>query len=378
MKATPTPRHRAAAGAGAGRRAGARGRGRSLPRSSATVRDLPRSTSASAGRRQHSDPALLPFSLLREGNLNLDEFTWERGRSAAACRTTCTTTAAHIYSVTTIATALVVTPLYVLPAWWLSHRRARLRRRAARACSAWRWSASPRRCITALSASGCSSHRLRRLTTRRWAHRADARSTRLGTSTWSISSQALVGRTAWPSSVWPSCAHPARAGALDGRAGSAPGSPPAVMIANRPQTVDLRRPSAFLVRRRAHRRARRSRFAALSALLGVAAADRLQPRRSSARARRATAASTRFDGSILVGACRIADQPQPRPARLHADHGVRACGRGAGVARARAAVAALAERRRSRCTCSCTRALQEWWAGYTYGPRYFTDRACRR
>ena len=35
------------------------------------------------GRRQHSRPGVLPFSLLREGNLNLDEFTWERSARGA-------------------------------------------------------------------------------------------------------------------------------------------------------------------------------------------------------------------------------------------------------------------------------------------------------
>src|SRR5262245_40062100 len=62
---------------------------------------------------------LLPFSLLREGNLNLDEFTWERnvqGRLPYYVHQP----GPHIYSVSTIATSLVIAPLYVLPAWYLS------------------------------------------------------------------------------------------------------------------------------------------------------------------------------------------------------------------------------------------------------------------
>ena len=63
----------------------------------------------------------LPFSLLREGNLNLDEFTWERNLRGDLPYYVHYHDG-HIYSVSTVATALVVTPLYVLPAWWLSHR----------------------------------------------------------------------------------------------------------------------------------------------------------------------------------------------------------------------------------------------------------------
>ena len=63
---------------------------------------------------------VLPFSILREGNLDLNEFTWERtraGRLPYYLRGTGT----HLYSMSTIATPLAVTPLYVVPAWILSH-----------------------------------------------------------------------------------------------------------------------------------------------------------------------------------------------------------------------------------------------------------------
>ena len=62
---------------------------------------------------------VLPFSILREGNLNLDEFTWSP-RSDGRLPYYVRRGGEHLYSVSTIGTALVVTPLYVLTAWWLA------------------------------------------------------------------------------------------------------------------------------------------------------------------------------------------------------------------------------------------------------------------
>jgi hypothetical protein len=132
---------------------------------------------------------VLPFSILREGNLDLDEFTWSPRLDGRLPYYVCRS-GEHIYSVSTIGTALVVTPLYVLPAWWLAANgvgyddvRARVvivvMERIAAAL------------LTVLSAAVLFMV-LRRLTTHRWAL-ALTFIYALGTSTWSISSQAL-----WP------------------------------------------------------------------------------------------------------------------------------------------------------------------------------------
>ena len=51
-----------------------------------------------------------------------------------------------MYSVSTIGTALVVTPLYVLPAWWLAANGIGYDDVRARVVDGRRWSASPPRC----------------------------------------------------------------------------------------------------------------------------------------------------------------------------------------------------------------------------------------
>lgn len=60
---------------------------------------------------------LLPFSILREGNLNLDEFGWlwsERLPYYVRISD------GHLYSGTTVALPLALLPLYALPTWYLS------------------------------------------------------------------------------------------------------------------------------------------------------------------------------------------------------------------------------------------------------------------
>jgi hypothetical protein len=134
---------------------------------------------------------VLPFSILREGNLDLNEFTWAKtprrawpyyihGQGPAENR--------RFFSVSSIATAIVVTPLYVLPTAWLAWNDIPYVDARARAvtvlmeklCAAM---------LTALSASVLFLA-LCRLTTERWAL-ALTLIYALGTSTWSISSQAL-------------------------------------------------------------------------------------------------------------------------------------------------------------------------------------------
>ncbi len=133
----------------------------------------------------------LPFSILREGDLDLDEFTWtslpERpwpyyihAQGSEGDR--------RFFSVSSIATSVVVTPLYILPTLWLA------------------WNDIPyvdsRACVIAVVMEKLAAALLAALsatvlflalcalTTETWAL-ALALLYALGTSTWSISSQAL-------------------------------------------------------------------------------------------------------------------------------------------------------------------------------------------
>lgn len=61
---------------------------------------------------------LLPFSILIEGNLDLDEFAWVRpsDRTPHYLRKRSN----HLYSGTTVALPILITPMYAVPAWLLS------------------------------------------------------------------------------------------------------------------------------------------------------------------------------------------------------------------------------------------------------------------
>jgi len=132
---------------------------------------------------------LLPFSILRQGNLDLDEFSWER-TPAGALPYYLVQVGEHIYSRSMIATSLVVTPLYVVPAWLLSAHHISyddVRARVAIVVME-RFSAA---FLVALSAALLFVALCRLLEWR--GALALALVYALGTSTWSISSQAL-----WP------------------------------------------------------------------------------------------------------------------------------------------------------------------------------------
>jgi hypothetical protein len=138
----------------------------------------------------------LPFSILLEGDVDLDEFAWEPlpdGREPYYVRFR----GGHVYSASSLATPLVVTPLYVVPAWVISHYgigyddvRVRLVMVIMERVSA--------ATLSALSAS-LLFLALSRLTTRRWAL-ALTFTYALGTTTWAISSQAL-----WPHALAELC-----------------------------------------------------------------------------------------------------------------------------------------------------------------------------
>lgn len=305
----------------------------------------------------------LPFSLLREGNLDLDEFSWERSERGTLPYFV-HAHGGHIYSVTPIATAIVATPLYVLPAWWLAHAhidyddvRARVLEVVMERVTA--------AALTALSAVVVFLV-LRCLTTSRWAV-ALTLLYGIGTSAWSISSQALWAHalaqlTLALLSLILIAPVPSR------RALLAAGAVAAVSVANRPQTAVLAAlVLLFLV---VHQRWRALYYAALPAIAGLGLAvynyaifntalggygslghfnGSLGEGLSGllASPNRGLLVFTPIMGFALWGAVRVWRVPAPPWLRwlsvvllLH--------------------VLVYAT-------------FKEWWAGYTYGPRYFSD-----
>ncbi len=177
---------------------------------------------------------VLPFSILREGNVDLNEFSWavhpERPypyyiRAAGSRKDR------RYYSVSPIATSLVVTPLYVLPAAWLAWNDVDYSDTRARVVFVLmeRLSAAV---LTALSAL-VLNFVLCRLTTERWAL-ALTLLYALGTSTFSISSQALwshaLAQLCLVSLCWLFIDRP-----LTARTMLAAGLVCLLMVANRPQ-----------------------------------------------------------------------------------------------------------------------------------------------
>jgi len=306
---------------------------------------------------------LLPFSVLREGNLDLDEFTWRRGPTARLPYYV-HKPGAHIYSVSTVATALVVTPLYILPAWWLaSHGISYDDVRARVVIAAMeRLAAST---LTALSAALLFVV-LRRLTTWRWAL-ALAGVYGLGTSSWTISSQALwahalselclVGLSAVLLSAAPSRTALAVAGLIA-----------AVMVANRPQMIVFAAPALLFVW--AHHRRQVLAFAALPAVIGAlliaynhAIFHTLAGGYGDLRS---------FDGPLLEGLAGLVVSPNRgllvyTPIMIFGLWGAVQVWRVEAPAWLRWMAVGLVLH------VLVYGKFREWWAGYTYGPRYFTD-----
>lgn len=306
---------------------------------------------------------LLPFSVLREGNLNLDEFSWERRRDGHLPYYV-VQVGDHIYSVSTIATALVVTPLYVLPAWWLAaHRidyddvRARVLMVAMERIAA--------ATLTALSASLLFVV-LRRLTTWRWAL-ALTLVYALGTSTWSISSQALWAHGLSELCLVILCAL-LLAPAPSGAAHAAAGLTAAVMVANRPQMVVFAALALCFVcvRHRRHVLA----FAAVPALVGVLVLA--YNRAVFGGITGGYGGFGHFDAPLLEGAAGLLVSPNRglliyTPIMLFGFWGAVQVWRVAAPAWLRwLSVGVLLH-------VLVYAKFKEWWGGYTYGPRYFTD-----
>lgn len=305
----------------------------------------------------------LPFSLLREGNLDLDEFTWERDERGALPYFV-HYHGGHIYSVTPVATALVVSPLYLLPAWWLAHERIGYDDVRARALEVVmeRLAAA---ILTALSAAVLLLALLR-LTTWRWAL-ALTLLYGLGTSSWSISSQALWAHALAQLTLALLCLlliapAPSRL-ALVGAGAAA-----AVSVANRPQTAVLA--GLVLLFLLAHQRWRALWYAALPALAGVALAIYNHAIFNTVLGGYGSLAP--FSGALPEGVAGLLVSPNRgllvfTPIMAFALWGAVRVWRLAVPPWLRWLSVALLLH------VLVYARFREWWAGYTYGPRYFSD-----
>lgn len=306
---------------------------------------------------------VLPFSILREGNLDLNEFTWDRTRSGRLpyyLRGTGT----HLYSVSPIVTPIVVTPLYVVPAWLLSHYdipyddvRARVLIVVMERLSA--------AILTALSALVVFLT-LDRLVSRRWAI-ALTLVYGLGTSVWSISSQAL-----WPHALaalalsvlcWVFLT-PGRGSLSFTLAGLAA----ALAVGNRPPMIVFAALAAFSVWR--SHRAHLVAFAVVPALGGAALlAYNLSVFHAVAGGYMRL---NQFSPTVLEGIAGLLVSPNRglliyTPVMIFAFWGAVRVWRDRAPEWMRLLVIGLGAH------VLIYGAFGEWWAGYTFGPRYFCD-----
>ncbi len=177
---------------------------------------------------------VLPFSILREGNLDLNEFTWAstpkrawpyyiHGQGPEGER--------RYFSVSSIATSIVITPLYILPSAWLAWNDVPYVDSRARAIMVLMEKLSAA-ILTALSAA-VMFLALGRLTSER-AALALTLVYALGTSTWAISSQALWAHALGELCLALLCAVLASGGSGFGRLIAA-GLVCILMVWNRPQ-----------------------------------------------------------------------------------------------------------------------------------------------
>lgn len=306
---------------------------------------------------------VLPFSVLREGNLNLDEFTWGR-RSDGQLPYYVHQWGEHIYAVSTIGTALAITPLYILPAWWvdanaLDYDDVRVR---VLFVVMERISAA---LLTALSATVLFVV-LSRLATRRWAV-ALTLVYGLGTSTWSIASQAL-----WPHALSELCLILLTAILLRPApsrwAWVTAGVIIAVMLANRPQMVVFAAPAVLYVFLE-HRR----HLLEMIALPAAAGALVIAYNRSRfASLTGGYGGFEHFSGSLPDGVLGLLVSPNRglfiyTPIMLFAAVGAVRVWRAAAPSWVRWLTIGVGLH------LLLYAQFNEWWAGYAYGPRYFTD-----
>lgn len=175
---------------------------------------------------------LLPFSILREGNLNLDEFKWLWAKRLPYYVRISGT---HIYSGTTVALPLLLLPLYAVPNWYLSAAGIGYDDVRARVVIV----VMERLCATLLTtlAAMLLYRVLCRLVSWRWAL-ALTLIYALGSNTWVIASQAL-----WPHTLVNLAlvllAYVFVADSVSRPALVCAGLVTAVMVAERPQTIGI-------------------------------------------------------------------------------------------------------------------------------------------
>lgn len=307
---------------------------------------------------------VLPFSILREGNLDLNEFTWDRMRSGRLPYYL-RGTGSHLFSVSPIVTPIAVTPLYVAPAWLLSHYEIPYDDVRARVVIVVmeRLSAAILTALSALVVFLTLDH----LVSRRWAI-ALTLIYGLGTSAWSISSQAL-----WP--------HALAALALSvlcwvfltpGRGALSfvvAGLAAALAVGNRPPMIVFAALAALATWRRGNR-AHLAAFAVLPALGGAALlAYNLSVFQTVAGGYMRL---NQFSATVFEGIAGLLVSPNRglfiyTPVMLFAFWGAVRVWRDGAPEWMRLLVIGLAAH------VVIYGAFGEWWAGYTFGPRYFCD-----
>jgi hypothetical protein len=306
---------------------------------------------------------LLPFSILRQGNVDLDEFSWER-TPAGRLPYYVAQVGGHVYSTTTIATSLVVTPLYVVPAWLLSARHVSYDDVRAQVAIfvMERFSAA---LLTALSGALLFAA-LCRLVAWRGAL-ALALVYALGTSTWSISSQALWTHALSELTLAVLCVvflAPKPSRGMIALAGAAA----AVEVANRPQMI-MFAGLAFLFVCLHHRR-HVVAFAAMPAIAGAALLIyNLNVFRGIAGG---YGGFDHFHTPVLTGLAGLLVSPNRglfvfTPIAIFALWGAVRAWRPEVPAWMRFLVVGIVLH-----TLLYAK-FDEWWAGYTFGPRYMTD-----
>lgn len=310
---------------------------------------------------------VLPFSILREANLDLNEFTWaslpERpwpyyihAQGPAEER--------RFFSVSSIATSIVVTPLYVLPSLWLAWGDVSYNDTRARVVMVLMEKASAA-LLAALSAV-LLFLALCRITTERWAL-ALTLLYALGTSTWSISSQALWAHALGEVCLAALCLLMARGGG-SWRWYAAVGAACVLMVWNRAQMAPF----------------------ALMGFLYVVSLDRriALPLTGAAAVPAAVLIGynvwalgnpfggygkfDHFSNPLLAGLGGLTISPNRglfvfTPIALFSVWGAVEVWRRGGPRWLRFLTVGLAMH------VLMYAKFDEWWAGYTYGPRYFTD-----
>ncbi len=308
---------------------------------------------------------LLPFSILREGNVDLDEFAWRHtleGRLPYYVHWS----GGHIYSVSTIATPILITPLYIVPVWLLSAYEIPYEDVRARVVivAMERLSAAG---LTALSASLLFVI-LCGLVTRRWAL-ALAVTYALGTTTWVISSQALWPHALSQLTLVIMCAvfiaaEPSRWALL------LAGVCAATAVANRPQTMVFALPALVFVWK-FHRRHLLAFVSVPVIVGGLLVWYNTSLFRGLVGAYGHTGLGY-FSTPLLEGLAGLLFSPN-RGLFLFTPIMVFAAWGGVRVWRVEAPrwirflVVGLVLH------VLLYAKFDEWWAGYTYGPRYFTD-----